>query len=130
MPRPQYGYHPEQHGHGEGYPMQTYPAPPPGKFTFHRRMIVPLADFAAYNAEHGPPPVYQPPEGGSKINPSQDYARPPPGPPPRQIPEEASSSAMHNVPLHQASAGQETFSGDLPARTKRPGLMSRLNPFK
>lgn len=32
MPRPQFGgYHPQNNGYGEGYPMQAYPPPPPGK---------------------------------------------------------------------------------------------------
>ena len=128
MARPQNGFYPEQHGYGEGYPMQAYPAPPPGKSKMvknHGHM----AYFVAYNAEHAPPPVYQPPEGGSKVNPSQDYA-PPPGPPPGHIAEEESSSAMHNIPLSQAEDGQANPASDLPPRAKKPGFMSRLNPFK
>ena len=89
-----------------------------------------MAYFVAYNAEHAPPPVYQPPEGGSKVNPSQDYASPPPGPPPGHVAEEESSSAMHNIPLNQVAVGQENPAGDLPPRAKQSGLMSRLNPFK
>lgn len=88
------------------------------------------ADGIAYNTEHVPPPVYQPPEGGSKINPHQDWAAvPPPGPPPGHEAGE-SSRTMDTVPLNQGEAGQDSAAEQPPVQTENLGLMSRLNPFK
>lgn len=61
-------YHPPQialYQVPEGYATHGYPAPPP-----------------AYNPNAPPPPTYQPPEGGSKIAPSQSVYQPPQGSPP------------------------------------------------
>lgn len=96
---------------GEGYPLQAYPPP-------------------AYNTEHVPPPVYQPPDGGSKIDPHQDWAAvPPPGPPPGQEAGE-SSRTMETVPLTENHTGQGNASAQEHVQTENPGIISRLNPFK
>ena len=42
--------------------------------------------ITVYDPNHVPPPIYQPPAGSSKANPSQDYDVPPPGPPPISVP--------------------------------------------
>ncbi|PNH37248.1 hypothetical protein VD0004_g9539 [Verticillium dahliae] len=73
--RPGYGEayaHGHGHGHGHGgYGMQNMPPPPP-----------------MYDPSSARPPMYVPPEGGSKVDPSQTYGResyaPPAGPPPPQ----------------------------------------------
>ena len=112
---------------GEGYPMQAYP--PPGK-TYKSLVRRNDADGIAYNTDHVPPPVYQPPDGGSKINPHQDWAAvPPPGPPPGHEAGE-SSRMMETVPLNQDGAGQEHTTAQSYVQTENPGMMSRLNPFK
>ncbi|KAL2050711.1 hypothetical protein ABVK25_008948 [Lepraria finkii] len=65
MPRPQFGYYPPPNTYGESYPMQNFAPPPP-----------------SYNyAEHIPPPIYQPPDNGTKVIPRQELAVPSPGPP-------------------------------------------------
>lgn len=88
------------------------------------------ADGIAYNTDHVPPPVYQPPDGGSKVNPHQDWAAfPPPGPPPGNDAGE-SSRMMETVPLNQEEAGQANAIVQSHAQTQNPGMMSRLNPFK
>lgn len=92
--------------------------------------IRPEAYSTAYNTGHAPPPVYQPPEGGSKVNPTQDWAVPPPDPPQGYVYAGESSNAMHNVPLHQATASQENAAADLPHRTAKPGMMANLSPFR
>ncbi|KAF6225324.1 hypothetical protein HO173_012809 [Letharia columbiana] len=109
-PQPRYASHGPGWG-GEGYQMQAYPPP-------------------AYNTDHVPPPVYQPPDGGSKTNPHQDWAAvPPPGPPPGHEAGE-SSRTVETVPLNQDEAGQENTTVQSHVQTENPGLMSRLNPFK
>ncbi|CAF9910437.1 hypothetical protein IMSHALPRED_009198 [Imshaugia aleurites] len=109
-PQPRYAANGQGWG-GEGYAMHAFPPP-------------------AYNTEHVPPPVYQPPEGGSKINPHQDWAAvPPPGPPPGHEAGE-SSRTMDTVPLNQGEAGQDSAAEQPPVQTENLGLMSRLNPFK
>ena len=88
------------------------------------------ADGTAYNTDHVPPPVYQPPEGGSKINPHQDWAAvPPPGPPPGHEAGE-SSRMMETVPLNQEENGQDHITAQSHVQTENPGMISRLNPFK
>ncbi|EEY17597.1 conserved hypothetical protein [Verticillium alfalfae VaMs.102] len=69
--RPGYGEaYAQGQGHG-GYGMQNMPPPPP-----------------MYDPSSARPPMYVPPEGGSKVDPSQTYGResyaPPAGPPPPQ----------------------------------------------
>ncbi|KAK0515947.1 hypothetical protein JMJ35_001981 [Cladonia borealis] len=116
MPRPQYGYYPQQQNrypNGDGYQMHNYPAPPP----------------AYNNTEHIPPPVYQPPEHGSKVNPVQDWAAPPAGPPPANVNGGEASSAMQNVPLNPSTEVQEDVAPDSPIQPPRRGIFSRLNPF-
>lgn len=109
-PQPQYASNGPGWG-SEGYPMQAYPPP-------------------AYNTDHIPPPVYQPPNGGSKINPHQDWAAvPPPGPPPGHEAGE-SSRTMETVPLNQDDAGRDNTTAQSHVQTDSPGMMSRLNPFK
>ena len=94
----------------------------------------------AYNTDHVPPPVYQPPDGsGSKMMPPhhQDWASvPPPGPPPGHEAGE-SSRTMETVPLNQdVAAGRDDDDGAAAAaaqphvQTENLGLMSRMNPFK
>ena len=56
---PNHGYHYNINPQGQGYAMDGYPPPPP-----------------AYHQGEGPPPVYVPPQGGSKIAADQGYARP------------------------------------------------------
>ncbi|MCJ1272743.1 hypothetical protein MMC21_000530 [Puttea exsequens] len=117
-PQPQFGgYYPQTNGYGDGYPMQTYPQPPP-----------------AYHAEHVPPPVYEPPEGGSKVAPAQEYAVPPPDAPPGHANAGESSSVTHDVPLNYGGANQQGLAANAeePAvrPTKKSGLMSRINPWK
>ena len=87
-------------------------------------------DDVAYNTDHVPPPVYQPPDGGSKMDPHQDWAAiPPPGPPPGHEAGE-SSRTMETVPLRQDEAEQDHTSTQPHIQTENPGMMSRLNPFK
>lgn len=83
------------------------------------------ADSTAYHTENIPPPSYQPPQGGTKVNPTQEWAVPPPGPPPGYAGE--GSSTMQSVPLNPASIGQQNLASEAP---KKPGMMARLNPFK
>jgi len=110
-PQPQYNSNGPHGWGGEGYPMQAYPPP-------------------AYNTDHVPPPVYQPPNGGAKINPDQDWAAvPPPGPPPGHEAGE-SSRMMETVPLNQDEAGQNNTTAQPHVQTENPSMMSRLNPFK
>jgi len=71
QPQNQFSFYQVQNDNGEAYGMHPY-APP------------------AYNTYHVPPPTYQPPVGSSKVDHDQDYARPPPGPPPNA----ASSSVL------------------------------------
>ena len=73
------------------------------------------ADNEAYNTDNVPPPTYQPPEGGSKVNPHQDYAVPPPGPPPVGAP---------------SSSDQENQVAERPVRPAKARWMNRVNPFK
>ncbi|KAL2041413.1 hypothetical protein N7G274_005795 [Stereocaulon virgatum] len=112
MPRPQFGYYPQQNAYGEGYPMQNFAPPPP-----------------AYNHADIPPPVYQPPENGMKVNQVQEWAATPPGPLPNHLNMGESSNTMQNVPLNQAASGQQNLVPESPVQPARKGMMSRLNPF-
>lgn len=88
------------------------------------------ANRTAYNnTEHIPPPVYQPPEHGSKVNPVQDWAAPPAGPPPANVNGGEASAAMQNVPLNPSTEGQQNAAPDSPIQPPRRGMFSRLNPF-
>ena len=88
------------------------------------------ANRTAYNnTEHIPPPVYQPPEHGSKVNPVQDWAAPPAGPPPANVNSGEASTAMQNVPLNPSTEGQQDAAPDSPIQPPRRGMFSRLNPF-
>lgn len=58
-----------------GYNMQNMPPPPP-----------------MYDPSAPRPPMYDGPQGGSKLAPTQDYAAPPPGPPPAQRNDTGSSN--------------------------------------
>ena len=87
------------------------------------------ADCTAYNhAEHIPPPVYQPPDNGTKVNPVQELAVPLPGPPPNHPNMGESSSTMQNVPLNQAASSQQNMVAETPVQPAKKGMMSRLNP--
>lgn len=89
------------------------------------------ADGIAYNTDHVPPPVYQPPDSGTKINPHQDWAAvPPPGPPLGHQAAGESSRTMETVPLNQDDARQDNTSAQPHVHTENPGMLSRLNPFK
>ena len=86
------------------------------------------ADGIAYTADHVPPPVYQPPDDGSKIDPHRDWAAvPPPGAPPGRGAGEPSRT-METVPLNQDGAGQENTTARSHNQAENPGVMSRLNP--
>ena len=88
------------------------------------------ANGTAYNIDHVPPPVYQPPDNGSKINPHQDWAAvPPPGPPPGHQAGE-SSRTMETVPLNEDMSRQDNTSVQPHIETETPKRLSRLNPFK
>jgi hypothetical protein len=68
-----------------------------------------------YNPNYPMPPTYQPPQGGSKINPTQSfYGNPPPGPPPGR---RASPEPVPSVPAPE------------PARVNNTGSSGRTNPF-
>ncbi|MCJ1415513.1 hypothetical protein MMC32_001845 [Xylographa parallela] len=59
------------------------------EFSFYRA-AAPEYDLEAlpppvYDPNHVPPPTYQPPAGGSKVNPTQEYDRPPSSPPPFSV---------------------------------------------
>ena len=88
------------------------------------------ANGTAYNTDHVPPPVYQPPDNGPKIDPHQDWAAvPPPGPPPGHQAGE-SSRTMETVPLDEVASPQDNTSVQPLVQMERPGRLSRLNPFK
>ena len=98
----------------------------------------------AYNTDHVPPPIYQPPDvSGSKTMPPhhQDWASvPPPGPPPGHIEGGESSRTMETVPLNRDDGvGRDNDDDGTAAtattmqphvQTEDQGLMARLNPFK
>ncbi|MCJ1360436.1 MAG: hypothetical protein MMC33_010441 [Icmadophila ericetorum] len=63
-----------------------------------------------YDPNHPPPPLYQPPQGASKVNPRQDYDRPPAGSPPQSAPRK--------------------HSAELPPRPAPRSWSSRINPFR
>ncbi|KAL6715811.1 hypothetical protein ACLMJK_006772 [Lecanora helva] len=113
MQRQPHGYYTQPHGYGEAYPMHPYGPPPP-----------------AYHADHIPPPVYQPPQGGSKVNPAQEWDVPPPGPPPGHANGAEPSDAMESVPLGPASGSHSPVTEEPPLPAKKSGRLSRLNPFK
>ena len=79
MPQNGQGYRQAQYGaaqSGYGYPMESYAPPPP-----------------AYNVNDALPPVYQPPEGASKVAADQGYVHVAPLPPtPGEAAGEGSSS--------------------------------------
>ena len=78
----------------------------------------------AYNAANFAPPAYVPPAGSSKVDPDQEYATHPAGPPPGAVDAGASSAAaMQDVPLNQTPAKSDT-------EDKRASFAARLNPFK
>ncbi|KAL9103228.1 MAG: hypothetical protein Q9163_001715 [Psora crenata] len=83
--------------------MHAYP--PPGRLRPRKDQQAQKLTVAAYNAEQPAPPVYQPPMGSSKVNPTQDWTRHPgaglePGP---AVAGEA-SSATHAVSIGQRSS--------------------------
>jgi len=88
------------------------------------------ANHPAYHAEHIPPPVYQPPEGGSKVNPTEDWAVPPAGPPPGHAEAGGPSTAMQGVPLGPEPTGQAQVASESAMQGKKPGRLSRLNLFQ
>ncbi|MCJ1373088.1 hypothetical protein MMC20_004315 [Loxospora ochrophaea] len=72
-------------------------------------------ELPAYNSDNVPP-TYQPPDGASKIYPTQDWAAiPPAGSPPNREPVSAD--------------GRDTES-QLPSRPPQSRWISRINPFK
>ncbi|MCJ1425776.1 hypothetical protein MMC29_003676 [Sticta canariensis] len=105
-----FSIHQQQAGYNDGYQMQSYPPP-------------------AYDSSHAPPPAYQPPQGASKINPSQEWGVPPSESP---VPGESSSTGQMNrpPPIEASSNAASTGSIEAQQRPVRPNLMKRLNPFK
>jgi len=67
-------------------PRTRQPSTIQNQFSFYRygptEYDMEAAPPPVYDPNHIPPPVYQPPAGASKVNPSQEYDVPPPGPPP------------------------------------------------
>lgn len=133
-PQPQFASNGPGWG-GEGYPMQAYP--PPGKTQDYASRSI--ANCIAYNTDHVPPPVYQPPDSGSKTNPHEDWAAvPPPGPPPGHQAEGHQaeghqagepSRTMETVPLNQDESRQDNTSAQPHVHTETSRRLSRLNPF-
>lgn len=110
QPQNQFSLNQQQGWYYDGYQMQAYPAP-------------------AYDPSHAPPPVYQPPQGTSKGNPSQESeVQPPEGP----APGGSSSTGQMNRPstVENSSNGAPAGSVEAQQRPVRPNLMKRLNPFK
>ncbi|KAL9130507.1 MAG: hypothetical protein Q9217_001327 [Psora testacea] len=126
-PQPPFTFY--QQGYSEGgYPIHAYP--PPGKAGPKRSASSKLT-LTAYNAEQPAPPVYQPPEGGSKVNSSQDWiANPPLGPPPAHANAGESSSATNHSHLNHGTSGQQIGDTRPQIQGTKPGLLLRLNPFK
>lgn len=119
FPPPNLPFYPQQGVYRpQEFPLQAYPPPPP-----------------AYNAENYAPPQYQPPEGGSKVNPDQDYTAPPPGAPPGDAERGESSNAgafsgSGNIHTDASSVSGPEMHGGLPTHDRpRSGLMGRMNPF-
>jgi len=76
----------------DGYAMHGYAPPPP-----------------AYNPNAENVPAYTPPEGASKINPTQNYAEiPPPGPPPSHS-ENGPSSKAPGVTITAPEAASTSY---------------------
>jgi hypothetical protein len=92
-----------------GYNMPDFRPPPPGQSPPHYRFSTAKLTETAYNPDTDYVPAYSPPEGGSKINPSQSYAEvPPAGPPPSHSRAESSAkSPTVTPPSPEASASSD-----------------------
>ena len=110
QPQNDFSFYQAQNGNGEGYGMHAFP--PPGMPTSNLQTKWLSTDESAYNQNHEAPPTYQPPMGSSKVNPSQDYAVPPPGAPPSFG---SSNSSQRDGPIYR------------PAESHG---MNSLNPFR
>ncbi|KAL8895893.1 MAG: hypothetical protein Q9192_003391 [Flavoplaca navasiana] len=119
LPRSQRRFQPAQpftfYQHQQNpYEMYPYPAPPPGR-TLPLSTAIQGTDFIAYHNNGGPPPPrYEPPQGASKMNPSQQTF--PLGPP--QAGEASNAAPAPAVADHQQTSA-ERFAA-VPLHTNGP----------
>lgn len=72
------------------------------------------ADNTAYDHNQAPPPIYQPPQGASKVNPMQDYDMPPLGLLPHQSwPNTRQQNRVLESPPPTAQSNRSAWTGRL-----------------